>query len=205
MIYIFRGVRLSCLSCFRVCDFYICLWQLLTVEFIWIYGIELSVHHVIPTFIAKQTNITCQNKSSSVSVSVCVCVRACILRLNQTIRKRKGIFYDGIQSSEICSLSTLDPQNHTANMGPLLTVTQMLLHIWMHIPVAMWSFGIYKPDYHAATFNGDKSWDPVPEPLTTCVTPQSAEVGCQRPVIWAGVSRFFEWEEWWFYNILHSK
>lgn len=115
-------------------------------------------------------------------------------------------------------------------MGALLTVTQILLHIWMHIPVAMWSFGIYKPGYHAATFNGDKlqsrlywlyhgvpgtrqschchvkSWDsveknktfgssmiwtkpcpdsadPVPEPLTTCVTPQSAEVGCQRPVI----------------------
>ena len=41
-------------------------------------------------------------------------------------------------------------------MGPLLTVTQILRHIWMHIPVAMWSFGIYKPGYHAATFNGDK-------------------------------------------------
>ena len=46
-------------------------------------------------------------------------------------------------------------------MGPLLTITQMLLHIWMHIPVAMWSFGIYKPGYHAATFNGDNSWDSV--------------------------------------------
>ena len=106
-------------------------------------------------------------------------------------------------------------------MGPLLTVTQILRHIWMHIPVAMWSFGIYKPGYHAATFNGDKLqsslyhgvpgrqyvkvaiatkkimgfrskkrnfWvihdlDKPPEPLTTCVTPQSAEVGCQRPVI----------------------
>ena len=88
--YIFRGVRLSCLSCFRVCDFYICLWQFLKVEFIWIYGIELSVHHVIPTFIAKLTNITCQNKSSSVYVSVWVCVRACMLCLNQAIRKRKG-------------------------------------------------------------------------------------------------------------------
>ena len=43
-------------------------------------------------------------------VCECVCVRACILCLNQAIRKRKGFFLRwDTEKSEICSLSTLDP------------------------------------------------------------------------------------------------
>lgn len=62
------------------------------------------------SYIYRQTNQ--HNMPKQIIKCVCECVCVCVIVFCVSIKplgNAKGIYYDGMQSSEICSLSTLDP------------------------------------------------------------------------------------------------